>query len=116
MMGFNNEGLETLSSLIAHEVHHLAMWKFVSPFINSLTLEERYIFSFSGEGLAIKFCNNAKGAISKEIDKTRPVNEGLDSFSMNYLNGQFYEDLKVFEDTLIKIRSGKMKRTKFLNN
>jgi len=108
IMGFHNESLDTLSSLIAHETHHLAMWKYVSDFIGSLTLEERYIFCFSGEGLAVKFCNNAKGAISKAIDDNRPVNEGLDSFSMDYLNECFSESLKIFKDTLIDIRAGKM--------
>ena len=110
MMGFDKGSLETLPSLLAHEIHHLAMWDFVSTFINTLTLEERFVFSFSGEGLAVKFCNNAKGTISKEIYNNRPVNEGLDAFSMNYLNERFYECLEVFEDTLKKIRLNEMNK------
>ena len=110
IMGFDNGGLNTLPSQIAHEVHHLALWKWVSAFIDSFTLEERYIFNLSGEGLAIKFCNNAKGAVSKAIDDLHPVNEGLDDFSINYLNEHFDETMKVFKDTLIDIRSGKMNK------
>jgi len=108
LMGFNNDNLDVLPSLLAHEIHHLAMRKYVCGFIETLTPEERYIFHFSGEGLAVKFCNNAKGAISKPIDGSRPANEGLDDFSMNYLNERFDEALTVFEHTLADIRAGKM--------
>jgi len=108
LMGFEDDSLDTLPSLIAHETHHLAMWKYVSAFIENLTLEERYIFQFTGEGLAIKFCNNAQGAISKAIDADCPINEGLDAFSIAYLNERFDEDFEVFEDTLDSIRAGKM--------
>ena len=110
MMGFGNDCIDTLPSLIAHETHHLEMWKYVSSFINSLTLEERFIFNFSGEGLAIKFCNNAEGTISKAIDNTYPKNEGLDDFSIRYLNNHFEETFRVFENTLSDIRSNKMSK------
>jgi len=106
MMQLND--IADLLPLIAHETHHLAMWRFVSTFIDELTLEERYIFSFSGEGLAIKFCNNAQGRFSKAIDSGAPVNEGLDAFSMDYLNSRFDQDWVIFEQTLADIHTGKM--------
>ena len=108
IMGIDDGKLDTLPELIAHEVHHLVFMKYISAFYDSLTPEERYIFNFSGEGLAIKFCNNAKGAISKQIDASKPANTGLDAFSMKYLNERFHECYLVFEDTLDKIRAGKM--------
>jgi len=70
LMGFDEVNLKTLPSLLAHEIHHLVMLKYVSTFMDSLTLEERYILSFSGEGLAIKFCNNAKGPSQRRLMMT----------------------------------------------
>ncbi len=104
------DDFDNLSSMLAHEIHHLAMWNFASEFIDKLTLEERYIFNFSGEGLAIKFCNNAKGRFSKPIYSQTAINEGLDEFSMNYLNNRFEESWTIFEETLADIRIGKMSK------
>ena len=108
IMGFDKYGidLDALPSIIAHEIHHIAMDRWASTAIDSLTLEELFIFSFAQEGLAIKFCNNAEGIFSKALDSTRPVMSG----SINYLNERFYETLEVFENTLEKIRSGEMNR------
>ena len=101
-------GLEMLPHMLSHEIHHIVLMKHVPPFSNSLTLEEQFIQAFAYEGLAIKFCNNAKGVISKPIWDASPVNQGIDSFTMDYLNARFEEACDVFFDTLDKIRSGKM--------
>lgn len=105
IMGFENGNTEGLQSLIAHEVHHLAFISWISAFYDALTLEEKYILGFAGEGLAVKFCNNAQGVISKAIDSDAPVNDGLDAYSMKYLNEHFDEARGVFFDTLEKIRA-----------
>ena len=110
LLQLTDDNLKGLPLLFAHEIHHVAMMKYGSDFDSTLTLEEWYIYSFSGEGLALKFCNNAKGAISKPIYEDRPANEGLDKFSMDYLNGKFYEALDVFKRTLGDIRAGTMSR------
>lgn len=108
LMGINRYcTLQELPAIIAHETHHLAMLKYTADFRNRLTLEENYIFRFTGEGLAIKFCNNAKGAFSKPIYTDRRINEGLDDFSMKYLNEHFEESFEIFSKTLKNIRSGK---------
>ena len=106
LMGIENGNVDMLPGLIAHEVHHLAFSEYTSAFFNSLTLEEKYIFYFSGEGLAIKFCNNAQGVFSKALDASKPLNDGLDAYSMDYLNQRFDESYRVFEETLEKIRAG----------
>ena len=100
--------LKELPLLLAHEAHHVAMMKYGADFVHTLTLEEWYIHCFSGEGLAVKFCNNAQGVISKPLYENRSPNEGLDAFSMNYLNGKFEEALSVFQKTLASIRAGTM--------
>ena len=106
IMGFDkyNCPVDILPSLIAHEIHHIAMERWASTFADSFTLEELFIFMFSIEGMAIKFCNNAEGVFSKAIDSTRPA------MKLDYLNERFYETYKVFENTLEKIRSGEMSR------
>jgi len=107
LMGFDkyDTDLEALPSIIAHEIHHIAMYRFIETFVESLTLAERFILEFSIEGLAIKFTNNAEGVFSKAIDSARPAWKG---FTMNYLNERFYDAYDVFESTLEKICSGEM--------
>lgn len=102
------EAMASLPSVIAHEMYHIALWEVVSKFMHSFSLEERYIFNPSGEGLAIKFCNNAAGTLSRPIDPSRAHNEGLDAYSMAYGNAHFAETLKVFVETSKGIRAGKL--------
>jgi hypothetical protein len=105
-VGFDRYGIsvDALPSIVAHEIHHIAMERWVVTFADSLTLEELFILNFSTEGLAVKFCNNGEGVFSKPLDSTRPAMGG----SMNYLNERFYEAYEVFESTLEKIRSGEL--------
>jgi len=98
--------ISALPAVIAHERHHAAMMPFVSQFMHHFTAEELFIFRFSGEGLAVKFCNNAAGFLSKPIDQNAPINEGLDAFTWSYLNSRFKETLFAFVDTLKGIRNG----------
>jgi len=106
ILGMNDTYLKELPLLLAHETHHVAMMRYGSDFDHALTLAERYIYGFASEGLALKFCNNAEGIISRRLYEERPANEGLDGFSMNYLNGKFDEALDVFKRTLAGICAG----------
>jgi len=99
-----------LPLLLAHETHHVVMMAYESEYVDNFTLEQWFIHFFSGEGLAIKFCNNAQGTISKPIYNHLPVNAGLDAFTMEYLNGKFNEAWVVFQKTLSSIRAGKMNK------
>ena len=107
LMGFDkyDTDMDALPSIIAHEIHHIAMYRYIETFGDSLTLAERFILEFSIEGLAIKFTNNAEGVFSKALDSTRPAWKG---FTMNYLNERFYDAYEVFKSTLEKISSGEM--------
>jgi hypothetical protein len=110
LLQVENLGWEYLFSTLAHEAYHVALMKYESSYIESFSLEEWFIHFFSLEGLAVKFCNNGEGVISKPIYKDRPVNEGLDSFTMGYLNSKFNEALETFNKTLEAIFSGEMSK------
>ncbi|MCL2420998.1 MAG: DUF2268 domain-containing putative Zn-dependent protease [Defluviitaleaceae bacterium] len=109
-LGAADENMQGLPLLLAHEVHHVAMMDYESAYINDFTLAQWFIHFFSGEGLAIKFCNNAQGTISKPIYDHIPANAGLDAFTMDYLNGKFEAAWRVFESTLSAIRAGKLNK------
>ncbi len=98
--------VEELPYIILHEMHHLQMQKLIgsySSFTRDFSLLDNYIFRFTGEGLAIKFCNNAEGIVSKRIDEHLSANIGISA--MYVLNKHFEEHFNLFNDTVRKIRS-----------
>ncbi len=91
---------------IAHEIHHVGFNALISEeAMRKLSLEELFYLYFSGEGLAVKYCNNAEGNLSKSI-YPGPKNIGLDPYSWNYLNRDFENMMRRFKSTLGKIRNG----------
>lgn len=100
---------EELPIIILHEMHHIYVERLVGSyqeFFKDFSLLEKYIFRFSGEGLAIKFCNNAEGILSKPINPNIPSNSGLTG--MECLNKHFEENFTLFCDTIKKINAGLM--------
>lgn len=99
--------MEELPYIILHEMHHLQVQKMMGSY-GSFTAQfspaERYIFRFSGEGLAIKFCNNAEGIVSKRLDHNISANSGIPAMSV--LNRHFSEHFLLFCDTLDKVKKG----------
>lgn len=93
---------EEFLSTLSHEAHHICM-NHIFP--DNLTPFELFIVFFSGEGLAVKYCNNAEGVISKKIYDKEP-NIGLDQFSWNYLNNRFETAFAYFKKTIDEIQSG----------
>lgn len=104
---FKDFNEEILLSTIAHEYHHVG-YRILSSNLDdsSFTLEETFYSLFSGEGLAIKYCNNYKGLLTTNIYNER-VNVGVDEKSYKY----FIEEFKVIYEKLLSdiqdIRSGK---------
>ncbi len=96
--------LEDFFSTLAHEMHHVCM-NHIFP--EELTPLELFIIFFSGEGLAVKYCNNAEGVISKKIYDKQP-NIGLDDFSWKYLNQKFESAFKYYKQFIYDINSGKI--------
>lgn len=96
--------IEELPYVILHEMHHLQIQKLIGDyysFTKRFSLLENYIFRFTGEGLAIKFCNNAEGVVSKRIDNNLNINIGIPA--MPILNHHFEEHLSLFNDTIKRI-------------
>ncbi len=91
-------------STLSHEAHHVCMNHI---YADEYTPQELFIIYFSGEGLAVKYCNNAEGVISKKIYEGEP-NVGLDKFTWDYLNKRFYQAFDRFKEVLNDIKSGKI--------
>lgn len=99
--------IEALPYVILHEMHHLQIQKLIgdySRFTERFSLLDDYIFRFTGEGLAVKFCNNAEGVVSKRMDSTLAANIGVPGIPL--LNKHFEEHFALFNDTIQKIRQG----------
>lgn len=111
-----NKPINDFCSSIAHEVHHVGMnLLYENIDLESIPLEELFYLYFSGEGLAVKYCNNAKGVLSKSIYDA-PQNTGLDSFTWEYLNNDFENTMKHFKETINNIRSNKIENREELEN
>ncbi len=97
---------KTFQSSLAHEMHHVGFSKLITPDkLSQLSLEALFYCYFSGEGLAVKYCNNAEGVLSKAIyDSTKNI--GLDPFSWAYLNADFDNGFQRFLTVIKQLRSG----------
>ena len=99
--------MEELPAIILHEMHHLQIQKMIGSyhtFTENFSLLERYIFRFTGEGMAIKFCNNAEGILSKRLDPDLDANIGIPAIPI--LNRHFPEHLSLFQNTVEKLEKG----------
>lgn len=97
--------VEELPYIILHEMHHLQIQKLIGSyhsFTKNFSLLDNYIFRFTGEGLAIKFCNNAEGVVSKRIDNHLNANIGIPAMSI--LKNHFKEHFNLFNDTIKRIK------------
>jgi len=107
--------VDDLRSTISHEVHHVGMNTVLSNMnINSISLESLFYLYFSGEGLAVKYCNNAEGFLTKSIYEGAK-NIGLDSYTWKYLNDDFHNTMAQFKKTINEIRSNRIKSADELN-
>lgn len=97
--------MKELPYIILHEMHHLQIQKLMgsySLFTENFGLLEDYIFRFTGEGMAVKFCNNAEGVVSRRMDRHLDANIGIPAMSI--LNRHFKEHLELFNNTIKKIK------------
>lgn len=100
---------------ISHEVYHVGLNIIHERIdLNTISLEALFYLYFSGEGLAVKYCNNAQGVLSKSIyDGCKNI--GLDSFTWKYLNDDFYNTMTHFRKNISDIRNNKIKSVEELN-
>ncbi|TVP94554.1 MAG: hypothetical protein EA374_06565 [Acholeplasmatales bacterium] len=98
---------------LAHEIHHVGFNHLLNPsYLQTLSLEALFYLYFSGEGLAVKYCNNAEGVLSKAL-YGGPKNIGLDPFTWRYLNDDFDKTFKHFKATRKAIKDGHFTREDF---
>lgn len=100
-----DNSIHDFCATISHEIHHVGMNAIHETInLNAVSLESLFYLYFSGEGLAVKYCNNAEGVLSKSI-YDGPKNIGLDSFTWSYLNNDFYNTMAHFQETIYNIRN-----------
>ncbi len=100
-----DNSIDDFCSTIAHEVHHVGLNTIHEQIdLEAISLESLFYLYFSGEGLAVKYCNNAEGVLSKSI-YNGAKNIGLDAFTWNYLNNDFYNTMTQFRKTISDIRN-----------
>lgn len=103
-----NQSLESFSFTISHEFHHVIMYKILEElFSKPLSLESKFYLEFVSEGLAVKYCNNAEGILSKAIYPGEK-NIGLDKFTWDYLLNDFDNSINKFKETIHQIREGSL--------
>jgi uncharacterized protein YjaZ len=110
-----DRSLSEFCSAIAHEVHHVGINSIMSHLnLHTISLEGLFYLHFIVEGLAVKYCNNAEGILSKSI-YIGAKNEGLDAFTWKYLNQDFYNTMTRFQKDIKAIRENKIKSVNGLN-
>ena len=96
--------LEELPRIVLHEMHHLQAFKMAESIPDGQSLLDQYIRGFAWEGLAVKFCNNAEGVISRRLEPDQAPNLCVPSIPL--LNRHFEEHFQLFCDTVSRIKAG----------
>ncbi|MEG2916849.1 MAG: DUF5700 domain-containing putative Zn-dependent protease [Clostridium sp.] len=99
---------EVMLNTIAHEYHHVGINMLLSRIEDGNgSMEENFYRELAFEGLAIKYCNNYKGILTKSIFD-EAVNIGLDDNSYRYYVEEFEDVYKNFISDIMDTRSGKI--------
>jgi hypothetical protein len=94
---------------IAHECHHIGFNKFFETIDTDTITPEEYLYVFlSGEGLAIKYCNNGDGTLTKKIFNEEAFAD-LDEYTIAYLKNDFKEIYKNFKKQIEMCRKREIK-------
>ena len=109
----NYVSLEALPFVLLHEMHHLCLSRLEKELLaaradSPMSPLEQYLFAFAGEGMAVKFCNNAEGILSQRIDPALKPNIALPAFPL--LNLHFPEHFTLFCNTVARLGAGTMTR------
>jgi hypothetical protein len=100
---------EAFRNFIGHEVHHIGLNKFFDLIDDSKISPEEYLYLFLAfEGLAVKYCNNGQGVLTRSIYPEQS-NIGMDKFSWDYFHGEFDEMFENFKSQIYSIRENKIK-------
>lgn len=106
---FNDSNVEKLLYVVAHESHHIGMGRLYDMIDMVKITPEEYLYVFlSGEGMAVKYCNNADGILTKKVYNEEAY-IGYDEFSIAYLKNDFMETYKNFKKQIEMCRNGDIK-------
>jgi hypothetical protein len=110
------DNLEVFKAFIGHEVHHIGLGRYLDKiYTRGIDLEGYFYTFFSFEGLAVKYCNNSEGFLTRRIYNNLGTNIGLDKFTWNYFRDEFEEMYEKFKLHLGLIRSGQIDNMDKLN-
>lgn len=101
--------------VLAHEIHHIGMMRFYKELWESdLSLKERFLTAFAGEGLAVKYGNNGSGILTRPLYDSK-INAGLDQNDFEFFENNFLQMYDKFKTTLKKIEINEIYNLEMLN-
>jgi len=109
-----------LSGLMAHESHHLGLFKIMEKTDMSkqnVSLSTKLMLSFFGEGTAIKYCNNFEGKLTSKMYPNKSSDVVKQSFDY-YLNNfdSIYNQLRIDLESLKNEKDEKKFEEIFMKN
>lgn len=106
----NDQGADSLLNVIAHECHHMGFNQIASKIDEKVFLKDldaSLLVYLSGEGTAIKYCNNYEGLFTKRLDPTADID--VNPISLKYYLDNFDEIYAQLRSDIQELRSGKIK-------
>jgi hypothetical protein len=102
-----------LLNTIAHECHHMGYNKMFEGILeNELKepMDSTLMFYLSGEGTAIKYCNNFEGVLTNKIYEDEEIS--INRISYDYYRSNFDDIYHIFKLDIEALRTGKIKDIK----
>ncbi len=100
-----------LIAIASHEIHHIIYTEILRKLLEDASPLLYYLLSFSYEGLAEKFNNNAIGKYSKKLYDDRPKNLVVDETTWKAFAKELPFMMKRFESEINAIKTGKLNKT-----
>lgn len=111
------DNLEVFRAFVGHEIHHIGMGRILDEINNKdIDLEGYFYNFFSFEGLAVKYCNNSEGFLTKRVYDNLNADIGMDKFTWDYFKEEFTEMYEKFKSHIELIRSGQINNMDKLNS
>ncbi len=99
---------DNLYDVLAHEFHHIGSKKHYATLdMSKITLEDYFYLFLSGEGLAVKYCNNYQGVLTKNTCDGK-ANASVTHKDRDYFISEFDNVYQEFLKDIKSIRSGEI--------
>ncbi len=106
-----------LLNTIAHECHHMGYNKIFKRYHEkelAKPIDHTLILYLSGEGTAIKYCNNFEGVLTNKIFGKEEMS--INRVSYDYYRSNFDDIYHIFKSDIKSLQSGSIKNMKELEN